>query len=120
MQAGAEIEPDMIHEAAPELAEWLEVQAASEPPQYAELEHAAHAAYLAALPGDRIEVGDGFAVRTGAESNSENGVVAECRRRGGGRRVDGGRAGRSGSSPRTATSTTGSSPPAAARSGPPW
>ena len=28
VQAGAEIEPDMIHEAAPELAEWLEVQAA--------------------------------------------------------------------------------------------
>ena len=28
VHAGAEIEPDMIHEAAPELAEWLEVQAA--------------------------------------------------------------------------------------------
>ena len=44
-------------------------------PPYAELEHAAHAAYLAALPGERIEVGDGFAVRTGIDSNSENGVV---------------------------------------------
>ena len=39
------------------------------------LEFAAHAAYLAQLPGDRIEVGDGFAVRTGVDSNSENGVV---------------------------------------------
>ena len=79
VQAGAEIEPGMIREAAPELAEWLEVQAA-EPatPDYAELEHAAHAAYLAALPGDRIEVGDGFAVRTGAGSNRENGVVADA------------------------------------------
>ncbi len=74
VQAGAEIEPDMLHEAAPELAEWLEVQA-QEPPLDAELEHAAHAAYLAALPGERIEVGDGFAVRTGVDSNSENGVV---------------------------------------------
>jgi ankyrin repeat protein/GNAT superfamily N-acetyltransferase len=79
VQAGAAIEPAMIHEAAPELAAWLEVQAA-EPatPDYAELEHAAHAAYLAALPGDRIEVGDGFAVRTGVESNSENGVVSDA------------------------------------------
>ena len=79
VQAGAEIEPDMIHEAAPELAEWLEVQAAEpEGPDYAELEHAAHAAYLAQLPGERIEVGDGFAVRTGADSNSENGVVCSA------------------------------------------
>ena len=79
VQAGAAIEPEMIHEAAPELAAWLEVQAAEpELPDYAELEHAAHAAYLAALPGDRIEVGDGFAVRTGAESNSENGVVSDA------------------------------------------
>jgi ankyrin repeat protein/GNAT superfamily N-acetyltransferase len=78
VQAGAVIEPEMIHEAAPELAEWLEVQAA-EPaiPNYAELEHAAHAAYLAALPGQRLELGDGFAVRTGLDSNSENGVVAD-------------------------------------------
>ena len=42
---------------------------------YADLEFAAHAAYLGQLPGDRIEVGDGFAVRTGLDSNSENGVV---------------------------------------------
>ena len=77
VQAGAAIEPEMIHEAAPELAEWLEVQA-QEPPHYAELEHAAHAAYLAALSGERIEVGDGFAVRTGADSNSENGVVSDA------------------------------------------
>ena len=28
VQVGAEIEPHMVHEAAPELAEWLEVQAA--------------------------------------------------------------------------------------------
>jgi ankyrin repeat protein/ribosomal protein S18 acetylase RimI-like enzyme len=79
VQAGAAIEPEMIHEAAPELAAWLEVQAAEpELPDYAELEHAAHAAYLATLPGDRIAVGDGFAVRTGAESNSENGVVSDA------------------------------------------
>ena len=77
VQAGAVIEPEMIHEAAPELAEWLEVQA-QEPPRYAELQHAAHAAYLAALSGERIEVGDGFAVRTGADSNSENGVVSDA------------------------------------------
>ena len=32
VQAGAEIEPDMLHEAAPELAEWLEVQAAEPDP----------------------------------------------------------------------------------------
>jgi ankyrin repeat protein/GNAT superfamily N-acetyltransferase len=76
VQAGARIEPDMIHEAAPELAGWLELQSAEPgPPDYAELEHAAHAAYLAQLPGERIEAGDGFAVRTGADDNSENGVV---------------------------------------------
>jgi ankyrin repeat protein/GNAT superfamily N-acetyltransferase len=74
VQAGVEIKPEMVHDAAPDLAEWLEVQA-QEPPHYAELEHAAHAAYLEALPGERIEVGDGFAVRTGVGSNSENGVV---------------------------------------------
>src|SRR4051812_32246321 len=79
VQAGAAIAPEMIHEAAPELAAWLEVQAVEpEPPDYSELEHAAHAAYLAALPGDRIAVGDGFAVRTGVESNSENGVVSDA------------------------------------------
>jgi len=81
--AGAEVEPDMVGEAAGELADWLAAAAegaegtrpdAAEPP-YAELEHAAHAAYLAALPGDRIEVGDGFAVRTGVHSNAENGIV---------------------------------------------
>jgi ribosomal protein S18 acetylase RimI-like enzyme len=77
VQAGAEIEPDMLHEAGPELAEWLEVQA-QDPPHYAELEHAAHAAYLAQLPGERIEVGDGFAVRTGADSNAENGIVCSA------------------------------------------
>ena len=78
VQAGAVIEPDMIHEAAPDLADWLAVQAA-EPasPDFAELEHAAHAAYLASLPGaEYLELGeDGFAVRTGVDSNSENGVV---------------------------------------------
>jgi ankyrin repeat protein/GNAT superfamily N-acetyltransferase len=75
---GAEVTADMVHEAAPELAEWLEHQhAEARTSEYAELEHAAHAAYLAALPGDRIEAGDGFAVRTGLASNSENGVVAD-------------------------------------------
>ena len=54
------------------------MQAQRAGPGYAELEHAAHAAYLAALRGERIEVGDGFAVRTGAESNSENGVVSDA------------------------------------------
>jgi GNAT superfamily N-acetyltransferase len=79
VQAGAEIEPAMVHEAAPELAEWLDVQAAEpDPPDYAELEHAATVAYLESLPGERIEVGDGFAVRSGADSNSENGVVCSA------------------------------------------
>ena len=89
--AGATVEPEMIHAAAGELAEWLAAAleaggedglgapagsaAAATSPDYAELEHAAHAAYLAALPGARTEVGDGFAVRTGVDSNSENGVV---------------------------------------------
>ena len=67
-----------------ELAEWLPrgSTGGAEPrtrADYAELEHAAHAAYLAALPGaERIEVGDGFAVRTGVDSNSENGVVCSA------------------------------------------
>ena len=102
--AGAEVEPHMVHSAAGEVAEWLaarlevaaqeaagggagDVRAVADrrrrsgcagggsSPPYAELEFAAHAAYLAQLPGDRIEVGDGFAVRTGVDSNSENGVV---------------------------------------------
>ena len=70
----------MVHEAAPDLAEWLAVQAAEPaPPDYAELEHAAHAMYLAALPRTRPSTSSSgwtaFAVRTGVDSNSENGVV---------------------------------------------
>jgi GNAT superfamily N-acetyltransferase len=89
---GAVVEPDMVHTAAGEVAEFLAERlaaaAAGEPegagrsagaePDYAELEHAAHAAYLAALPGERIAVGDGFAIRTGADDNGENGVVCSA------------------------------------------
>jgi ribosomal protein S18 acetylase RimI-like enzyme len=84
---GATVEPHMVHQAAAEVAEYLaeQLEGGAEPalrgapkPPYAELEHAAHAAYLAQLPGERIEVGDGFAVRTGADSNAENGVVCSA------------------------------------------
>ena len=82
VQAGAEIEPEMIHEAAPELAEWLEVQAAEpEPPDYAELEHAAHAMYSprSRRSGEQIEVGvDGFAVRTGATPTARTASSADA------------------------------------------
>jgi ankyrin repeat protein/GNAT superfamily N-acetyltransferase len=83
---GAVVEPDMVREAAGDVAEWLaarlevegQPEAEAPKPPYAELEHAAHAAYLAQLPGERIEVGDGFAVKTGVPSNSENGVVCSA------------------------------------------
>jgi GNAT superfamily N-acetyltransferase len=73
----------MVQEAAEELAAWLAeaaegAAAGAATPPYAELEHATHAAYLASLPGDRIAVGDGFAVRTGVDSNAENGVVCSA------------------------------------------
>ena len=94
VQAGAEIAPGMIHDAAPELAEWLEVQAAEpEGPDYAELEHAAHAAYLAVLPGDRIEVGGRLRGPHRRRVEQRERRRRRCRRRGGGRRVDGGRVG---------------------------
>src|SRR3954452_2684066 len=90
---GAQVQPEMVHVAAGDVAEWLQARldgAGEEPggagssgpasggPSWAELEYAAHAAYLAALPGERIEIGDGFAVRTGAGSNAENGVVCSA------------------------------------------
>jgi ankyrin repeat protein/GNAT superfamily N-acetyltransferase len=83
---GATVLPEMVHEAAGELAEWLQERlelgegAASGEASWAEREHAAHAIYLASLPtadAEYIELGMGFAVRTGLDSNRENGVVSD-------------------------------------------
>jgi GNAT superfamily N-acetyltransferase len=47
--------------------------------RYGELSHAAHAEWLRRLAGepgaDTLAIGDGFAVRTGSDSNTDNGVV---------------------------------------------
>ena len=94
MAAGATVEAEMIDAAAAPLAAWLaerseaagpdeaareQAARAGGAPAVAELEWAAHAAYLAHLStsplATRRDAGDGFAVRTGLESNSENGVV---------------------------------------------
>jgi ankyrin repeat protein/GNAT superfamily N-acetyltransferase len=80
--AGARPDADMVHEAAEELAEWLEAHL-DDPGlpvgRWGELSHAAAVEVewlrrLAAAHATR-PVGDGFAVRTGSESNTDNGVV---------------------------------------------
>jgi ribosomal protein S18 acetylase RimI-like enzyme len=85
--AGARVEPDMAHEAAPELAAWLTEQAEAdatpaEPHPDVEASWAAQAEWLrrvAASPvGERRELGDGFAVRSGPHSNADNGVVCSA------------------------------------------
>ncbi len=119
VQAGAEIEPDMIHEAAPELAEWLEVQA-QEPPQLrrARARRPRGVPRGAAGRPDRGRRRLRGAHRRRVEQRERRRLPMPATWR---RSSRGWRARRrSGSSPRTATSTTGSSPPAAARSGPRW
>jgi GNAT superfamily N-acetyltransferase len=80
--AGARPDADMAREAAGELAEWLEAHR-DDPGlpvgRWGELSHAAAVEWLrrlAAAPGAATRsVGDGFAVRTGGDSNTDNGVV---------------------------------------------
>jgi ankyrin repeat protein/GNAT superfamily N-acetyltransferase len=85
--AGARVEPDMAHEAAPELAAWLAEQAEADAPPPAphpdaEASWAAQAEWLrrvAASPVAAVrELGDGFAVRSGAHSNADSGVVCSA------------------------------------------
>jgi ankyrin repeat protein/ribosomal protein S18 acetylase RimI-like enzyme len=86
--AGAKVEPEMMHEAAPELAEWLAERAepavprAAAPGGYAELGWTVQAEWLRRLAASsraRVrEVGDGFAVLTGVGSNAHNGVVCSA------------------------------------------
>jgi GNAT superfamily N-acetyltransferase len=80
--AGARPDADMAREAAGELAEWLEAHL--EDPglpvgRWGELSHAARVEWLRRLAAARgaatRPVGDGFAVRTGSDSNTDNGVV---------------------------------------------
>jgi GNAT superfamily N-acetyltransferase len=80
--AGARPDADMAREAAGELAEWLESHL-DDPGlpvgRWGELSHAARVEWLRRLadaPGAATRpVGDGFAVRTGSDSNTDNGVV---------------------------------------------
>ncbi|HEY7073825.1 MAG TPA: GNAT family N-acetyltransferase [Solirubrobacteraceae bacterium] len=80
--AGAKPDADMVHEANGDTAEWLEAHL-DDPGvpigRWGELSHAARAEWLrrlAAAPGAATRpVGDGFAVRTGSDSNTDNGVV---------------------------------------------
>ena len=92
---GARVAPELVADADGDLADWLAEAAAAgasgaapaapraarpaDEPDYAELEWRAEAAYLrrlATAPAAAARpVGDGIAVRTGLDSNAENGVV---------------------------------------------
>jgi GNAT superfamily N-acetyltransferase len=90
VDAGAQVSAGIVEAATGELADWLESLAAEPRGRrrfdrddrhgWGERDVAVHAAYLralAALPESETRaVGDGFAVRTGVASNTENGVVA--------------------------------------------
>jgi GNAT superfamily N-acetyltransferase len=85
--AGAKVEPDMAHEAAPELAAWLTERAEAdapppEPHPDVEASWAAQAEWLrrvAASPVAEVRaLGDGFAVRSGDHSNADSGVVCSA------------------------------------------
>ena len=81
IDAGAEGAEELAeHVAAPELAEWLRGGGVRHPRvSYGELGWDVTTAYLRALRavGETRPAGDGFAVKTGDPSNSENGVVAD-------------------------------------------
>jgi GNAT superfamily N-acetyltransferase len=82
VETGAPIEDIYADAAVGPLADWLEgapqvapPPIADDPRGYGEASWRAQAAYLRELPGERLDVGDGFAVLTGEDSNAENGVV---------------------------------------------
>jgi GNAT superfamily N-acetyltransferase len=86
-EAGAPIEPRYADAAVGPLADWLEAEPDVAPPAvaedvdgYGEAAWRAQAAYLRALAAGAATraIGDGFAVRTGASSNAENGVVCSA------------------------------------------
>jgi hypothetical protein len=78
-EAGAPIEDVYADAAVGPLADWLEgapqvarPQLADDPHGYGEASWRAQAAYLRTLAGERLDVGDGFAVLTGEDSNAES------------------------------------------------
>ena len=89
-RAGARIPAELAAEADGDLADWLTTHGAdgetapvaappADEPDYAELEFRAQATYLRLLADSPAAAarpaGDGVAVRTGVDSNAENGVV---------------------------------------------